>query len=1129
MKIGGVFFGIILSSLPLLAEKIEGFTQLEYLDTTGKEWFDSGLKASGYFSVNAKLQSFAIGYSDPRNKLKEKNAIRYAMFGGGDAEDKNVIMVCASCWNGVSPYALSYYHGEGDLLSDTVKFKQNLYYESPSPGRPVVYTYKRSNDKKKVTLNWGGIDFNAAHTYSDFVSENNFYIAAVNTGDFTARPGIMRIWYFKIIDSRDNTVLRDYIPCRRKADGMVGLYDKVENKFYTNASEVGACMAGPIIQEEWVSSDDGKFDYQIEWTISGYKGSSALTGVPVLLKLSETSVADFSYSKCLENGADIAFSSKEDFSDRLPYEIDEWNPAGTSLIWVKVPTLSGKNTKIYMRYGRSAPAENLPSTEVWSDYLGVYHMSKYDEVTKTTPDSSAYGRHAKLVAGGNSTEPPEPQIVEGKVGKAIKTLIGSKLEAASHTSFPEKYDDMPLYFSVSIYAKKEYSKFEGWEDIIAQFENYKPENTTYRYGWGFEGKDAATKCGLYFGRMGSKSLLVDANEKNWQYRVMSADGYAVEAYLNGSLQASAKTNADDKGTDGVGGVGMGGVDKPVFISTGNMAQISDEVRFSRTDLSADRIKADYEMITSSSFVVGSPAISFKNSLTVMGTQTPYDSSELVYGMMEDLTLGEELVKTCPDFIYLDSAKTKRVPCIGWELIRTTVSGDEIIRTSSTTQNQEESKTKAIITIDGSMRLVWLFGGVECKIASEVVMPEGYDKTDFSCEEWQVAGTKLQYSYPQGLKAIFVEESSNKDFTAIPSSLNVKIYLMPENTPEHIWLYIKDKQKLVDVVRGWVFVDVTCDASNGLTIPHSANHIVPGKATTLDLSLPIYNVDGVVFNLVKISGSGYSHNLFKEDTSSKTTSDVVEKMILPKTLTTAHSGTFQYLDQTKYFEFLGDYNIINTRMFYTAYSCKQIRFHYFPPEPNNESSYTFVNCGYGDYRYRLEYPKFLENAWLNATNKGARYDIKLTGSELTKALEAYRGVFGKSAAEPQGWVTLNFINGVDKPKSKAALVSYNAPEPTDKVVLGVMGLPWNFSQTETYSPKYGYHEYQVGETISIIPPRRYFKYKGEYYMCKGYTLHTNPDEIIPYEAANRALTLPAGNYGLTWIWEVGGPGFRIKVR
>ena len=45
---------------------------------------------------------------------------------------------------------------------------------------------------------------------------------------------IAKLYYGKIYDST-NTLVREFIPCYRKADNVIGLYDKVNDVFYTNA------------------------------------------------------------------------------------------------------------------------------------------------------------------------------------------------------------------------------------------------------------------------------------------------------------------------------------------------------------------------------------------------------------------------------------------------------------------------------------------------------------------------------------------------------------------------------------------------------------------------------------------------------------------------------------------------------------------------------------------------------------------------------------------------------------------------------------------------------------------------------------------------------------------------------
>lgn len=49
--------------------------------------------------------------------------------------------------------------------------------------------------------------------------------------------------------SRGHEVVRDYIPCYRKSDGVVGLYEKITGQFLINASSTGAFTKGADV--EW--------------------------------------------------------------------------------------------------------------------------------------------------------------------------------------------------------------------------------------------------------------------------------------------------------------------------------------------------------------------------------------------------------------------------------------------------------------------------------------------------------------------------------------------------------------------------------------------------------------------------------------------------------------------------------------------------------------------------------------------------------------------------------------------------------------------------------------------------------------------------------------------------------------
>ena len=69
----------------------------------------------------------------------------------------------------------------------------------------------------------------------DFNGTLNFYVFCRNN-DGSAYSGYgkgMRYYYLKMW--LDDVLVRDYIPCYRKSDGEIGMYDFISNSFFTNA------------------------------------------------------------------------------------------------------------------------------------------------------------------------------------------------------------------------------------------------------------------------------------------------------------------------------------------------------------------------------------------------------------------------------------------------------------------------------------------------------------------------------------------------------------------------------------------------------------------------------------------------------------------------------------------------------------------------------------------------------------------------------------------------------------------------------------------------------------------------------------------------------------------------------
>ena len=70
-------------------------------------------------------------------------------------------------------------------------------------------------------------------------SVDGLYLHGGVSGDFVGQKTITFVQGYKgkcygVKISEGNKLIRDYIPCKRKSDGVVGMYDLVGRKFYTS-------------------------------------------------------------------------------------------------------------------------------------------------------------------------------------------------------------------------------------------------------------------------------------------------------------------------------------------------------------------------------------------------------------------------------------------------------------------------------------------------------------------------------------------------------------------------------------------------------------------------------------------------------------------------------------------------------------------------------------------------------------------------------------------------------------------------------------------------------------------------------------------------------------------------------
>jgi hypothetical protein len=133
--------------------------------------------------------------------------------------------------------------------------------------------------------------------------------------------------------------------------------------------------------------DVSGYNHRLKVTFSGYTRPETLTNFPALVVFNE-GIPGFKYGGFASpNGYDLRFSNAGG-TKTLPYEIDTWNPASNSCVWVQLDALAGTNTFIWAYYGNAAaagaPALYTTNGATWSDgYVGVWHMNQTNALDST--------------------------------------------------------------------------------------------------------------------------------------------------------------------------------------------------------------------------------------------------------------------------------------------------------------------------------------------------------------------------------------------------------------------------------------------------------------------------------------------------------------------------------------------------------------------------------------------------------------------------------------------------------------------------------------------------------------------------------------------------------------------------
>ncbi len=330
----------------------------------------------------------------------------------------------------------------------------------------------------------------------------------------------------------------------------------------------------------------GGFTKTVTFTATGYQGSAALENFPVLVRLSDA-IAGFDYDD-FGTGTNLVF--KDAGGNTIPHEIDTWDTTGTSLVWVRVPSLTATTSFTMFYCGSEAVANNPPATWTGANYVGVWHM---DEVAGTVADATGHSLAATPTgAEGVGDVSVRYAGADAPVGHARQTgtdsvkgylsvpsydafNVGDSFTVSGWVRLTENVANNPRLFS----RKSTYNSSDGWEIEMA---TASPVN--------FQARGAARdkdQC---------KGAFTPSLQNHWTHVALVYDGSTCSVYSNGYLLVTGTvTPATDN-------------DLPLSIgcdSDGSEANIRgafDECRLLDAAASADWIAAEYATVANAAFV-----------------------------------------------------------------------------------------------------------------------------------------------------------------------------------------------------------------------------------------------------------------------------------------------------------------------------------------------------------------------------------------------------------------------------------------------------------------------------------------------------------------------------------------------
>lgn len=317
-----------------------GYQEVEYIGSTGTQWIDTGVKLNNNSGVDINAKFTAT--------LKRKS---YYLFGSSFAQKRYMIAVGST----TDKYLVDFNSANYRINSSVSAFDGEFHI------------HKINN------LNYY-IDniLQGSQTSLIFSNTENAYLFDVKGRSTDSSVGIQawQIKYCKIYDN--DTLVRNFVPCYRKSDNVVGMFDTAEGKFYTNQGT-------------------GEFSYPIDekYTPVEYLESTGTQYIDTGIKLNQNSRVKIKYQYSAGTSTARVFGDAHN------------NSKG----WILTTQNGTPNTKIQTLYGdawkpqANEPQSIIPSTNIVEFERNGVNQYVNNNLYYTNPSSNFETTSTAIVFG----------------------------------------------------------------------------------------------------------------------------------------------------------------------------------------------------------------------------------------------------------------------------------------------------------------------------------------------------------------------------------------------------------------------------------------------------------------------------------------------------------------------------------------------------------------------------------------------------------------------------------------------------------------------------------------------------------------------------------------------------------